>query len=489
MDYLDHAKELRHRMILFAGYILLTIGIVTSTLILVYRAYGFGLAKNGTVTQDGLAYFSSHPNPADIYVNGVKNTSTNARLSLSGGIYQIKLTRSGYYDWQRTIEVGGGDVRHFDYPFLVPKDVTTKKLAAFSGTPGLTTQSPDHRWLLVQNPGTGTSFSIYDLKNPTKPADQLTLPDSVLTKATGGEAWQVGEWADDNQHLVLQHSYDGRTEYILVDRTAADQSQNLNTLLATAPTKLTLLNHKYDQYYVYDGASANLQTASLGNPTLTSVVRQALAYRTYGNSTILYATDSGAPSGQVLVKLAIGSHLYNLRNLPAGANYLLELTNYSGKLYVAVSASNQSKVYIYKDPVGQLQTNPGHALVPAQVLHVDQPSYLSFSPTAQFVVAENATQFGVYDIENQLGYSFVATQPIDSPATHASWMDGNRLTYTTQGKLVIFDYDNTNQHLLTAASATYLPAFSADYKYVYCLAGTTAGQELIQTALLAPKDL
>lgn len=492
MDYLDVRKDLEHRIILFTGYVLIFVAIVIATLVLVYNAYGFGIGKHGNVIQNGLTFFSSHPHPANIYIDGkLDSTQTNSRMSLPEGIYKVKLTRDGYRDWQRTIQVAGGGVRHFDYPFLIPKTLANKKIATIDGTPGLETQSPNQRWLVVGRPDSLSTFDVYDLKNPTKQSTPIELPESVLTPATTSESLQLGEWADDNQHVLLQHVYDGKTEYILVNRSDPSQSINLNTTLSADPTSLTLLNKKYDQYHLYDAATATLRSASLKNPSPLVVQQHLLAYKSYGNNTLLYVTDKGAVSGQVLVKLAVGSHEYTLRSLPAGDSYLLDLTEYSNVLYVAIGQTGQSKLYIYKDPVGQLTDSARHILVPVQVLHVVQPDYLSFSDNAQFIVAEHGTQFGVYDIENTLGYSFTAPQALDPGIAHATWMDGDRLTYISGGKSLIFDYDGTNQQVLSEATPSFLPAFSPDYKYIYSFvsSSTTSQIDLQQTALLTPADL
>jgi hypothetical protein len=193
----------------------------------------------------------------------------------------------------------------------------------------------------------------------------------------------------------------------------------------------------------------------------------------------------------VLVQLKSGDTTYPIRSFDAGSTYLLDLTKYAGTLYVTAGSSGESKVYIYKDPIGQLNALPHAAVYPVQVLHVDQPNYLSFSDNAQFIVAENGTQFGVYDVLNAKGYNFSSKLPIDPPAVHATWMDGDRLTYVSGGKAVIFDYDGTNQQTLVAASPAYLPAFAPTFKFIYTLAPstTTAGQEVLnQTSLLAPAD-
>jgi hypothetical protein len=490
MDYLDPKKQFRHRIIMLVGYVLIAIAITIATLVLLYQAYGFGIGKNGTVIQNGLTFFSSQPHPANIYINNqIESVTTNTRLALPAGIYHIKLTRTGYRGWQRSIELDGGSVEHFDYPFLFPTTLTNKKIHPFAAAPGLFTQSPDRRWLLVETPGSMTNFEVYDLKNPTKTPTDISLPANLLTKATTSESWLLEEWADDNQHVVLQHNYGGKTEFILVDHTNPTQSLNLNTTLSSSPTKLTLNNKKYDRYYLYDAPTGVLQTASLQTPAAAPVQQHVLAYQSYGTGTLLYVTSSGAPAGKVLAKLAIGGHTYTIHSFPAGTTYLVDLTKYGNTLYVAAGAGSEDKVYIYEDPVGQLNAFPKQGLAPAQVLHVKAPAYLSFSSNAQFIVTENANQFGIYDIENTKGYSYTVNQPLDAPQVHASWMDGDRLTYVSGGKLVVFDYDNANHQTLMPASSPYLPAFGPDYKNVFALAPGAAGQlDLIQTFLLAPAD-
>lgn len=491
MDYLDPKKQFRHEVMLWVGYGLIGVAIVIGTVILLYQAYGFGLGKNGKVIQNGLFFFSSHPHPADIYINSsLKSVKTNTRLSLPEGIYNVMLKRAGYRDWHRTIPLDGGSVEHVDYPFLIPQTLTPKKVAAYASAPNLFTQSPDRRWVFVGQPGAFTTFDVFDLKNPTKSPVSITLPANLLSKANGPESWQLGEWADDNQHVLLQHIFDGKTEYILVNRTDPNQSVNLNNTLSVSPSKLTLINKKYDQYYLYDAPSASLKIASLKQPGSQPYLDHVLSYQSYSDDTMLYVTDSGAPSGKVLLKIRTGDKTWTIRNFPAGSSYLVDLTEYSGTLYVAASASSENRVYIYKDPIGQLQDNSGAAPPPTQVLRVVAPNYLSFSDSAQFIMAENGPEFGVYDIENKEVFHYTSPYTLDAPQAHAAWMDGNRLTYVSGGKLAIFDYDNNNRQLLVNADSRYEPAFTSNYNFLYTLSpGGTGGQvSLERTPLLAPAD-
>jgi len=343
MDYLDPQKQFRHRVIMFVGYVALAIAITIATLILLYQAYGFGLGQHGTIIQNGLIFVSSQPSSAQIYINGVTKSQTNARILMPAGVYQVKLTRSGYRDWHRAIDVQSGSVTHYDYPFLFPVSLKTTKLQNYAAVPAMITQSTDRRWLVVQKPDSAIAFDVYDLKNSVKAPLVISLPVGVVTKATSAESWQALEWADDNQHVLMQHNYDAKYEYILVDRQNFDQSVNLNTALAASPNKLNLRNKKYDQYYLYATASGVLQTASLAVPTPTALLNHVLAYEFYGSDKVLFITDTDAPAGRVLLKLSVGNLSYIIHSFPADSNYLLSLMNYNGTLYVSAGAASENK--------------------------------------------------------------------------------------------------------------------------------------------------
>jgi hypothetical protein len=490
MDYLDRRKELEQRVLLFAGYILVGIALVLITLLLWRLASGYGIDKHGQVIQRGLTFFSSHPSSADIYVDGkLQATQTDTRLSLPGGIYNIRLTRDGYYDWQRKIEIAGGKVTHYDYPFLFPESLTTTKIKGYTSAPGFITQSPDRRWLLVQTPASLESFDLYDLKNPNKAPATLALPANLLSQSNAAQAWQLVEWAADSRHVLLRHVYGSKSEFIVVDRASIGLSLNLNTTLSLSPDKLSLGNHRYDRYYLYDNSRRTLSTATLDRLAPALLLQRVLAYKTYAADTVLYVTDAGAPKGKVFLNMAIADKVYKIRELPAQTAYVLDLAKYSDTLYIAAGAASLNRVYIYKDPAGQIEAQPGRLPAISQVLRVEKVNYLSFSTSAQFIVAEKGRRFGVYDIENAAGYNYTAPAAIDKPQTHAEWMDGNRLSYVSHGKLLVFDYDNINRHSLMPASSRYLPAFAPDYKFVYSLVVKSKAQtSLTQTSLLAPSD-
>ncbi|HWB38765.1 MAG TPA: PEGA domain-containing protein [Candidatus Saccharimonadales bacterium] len=491
MDYLDHNKDARHRFILFTGYFLIAIAIAMGTIVLVYRAYGFGLNTDGSVTQNGLIFAASHPDPAKVYIDGkLTGWRTDAKLTIAEGNYLLTLKRDGYWDWQRSVEVEGGGVQRVDYPLLIPKTLDSRVLADLGGVPSLASQSPDQRWLLLGKPGNLTAFDLYDLKNPTKPATSLNLPASLLSPASHNQSWQSLAWADDNRHLLLKHTYDGKAEFILLDRTAPGQSLNLNKVFNVAATDIAFINRNFNDFYLYDGAQKTLQTASLSSPTPALLASQVTAIQAT-DSGLIIVTAKDAPKGQSLVQLRNGDHFSTITSLPADKQYLLAAAKYHGSLYVVVGASQRNTINIYKDPLQQLKADPALALQPKRILFLKSPKFVSFSPDGQFVSVENGQYFSVYDIDSGISYEYSVPHTLDLPGAQAKWMDNYRLTYVSHGILIEFDYDGSNRHSLMAANANSGVFFDAKDNTAYSVAPSpTVGShdQLVQTNLLTKAD-
>lgn len=478
---------------LIVGYVLIGVAVLATMVVLLYQAFGFGLGKDGEVIQNGLVFVSSTPNPADLTVGGLtKKYATNTRLTLPAGTYTLQLTREGYRPWQREVLVEGGRVLRLDYPFLFPTSLTTTTVDTYDGLPALATQSPDRRWLLVEHPGTITSFSVYDLKNPQQPSKSMELPPELLTPTTGSQGWQLVEWSNDNVHVLLKHMLGTSAEFILVNRENPAESVNLTQALAANVTDMSLINKKYDQYYLYTKESGSLQKASLKDAVVTPYLDHVLAYKSYDVDTMLYATASDTGSGKVRINLLQGDKTYTIRELNAGGTYLLDIAKHEDMLFVVAASSADDRAYIYRDPVAQLQSEYGVA-VPVRVLRIAHPSYVSFSNNTQFIVVENGVQFGTYDVKYERGYTYNQPDALDAPQQHAKWMDGNRIAYVSNGNLVVFDYDGSNKQRLMPAYPSYEPFFGQDYKYVYALsAGSSQDKKqtvLTSTALRTRADL
>jgi hypothetical protein len=486
MDFLDPKKERRNQLTLLIGYGFVALAIGIATLVLLYQSYGYGVDGKGHVTQNGLLFVSSQPSGAGIYLNSKRYKSdTNARVTVASNTYTLAVAKDGYRTWQRQVVVDGGDVQHFDYPFLFPTTLKTGTVASQTVAPSIATQSLDKRWLLLGQADSPGVFTQYDLKNPAKPvATTVALPADVFTPGEGAQTWTQVEWASDGQHVLLLHTYviAGVTtkEYVLVNRDTPASSVNLTkTLNLTQTQTVNLFNNRTQQLYVYNSADQTLARMNASDASVVSKIEHVLAFKSYADNKILYVSDQTLAgkvvAGQVSVVLQDGEKASTLRTLPSGADsYALNLAQYSGDWYVAVAASNDTATYVYKNPQGQTLTAGRLYPDPWRRLPV-AASYLAFSDNTQFLFAENGTNFVTYDLENIIQYHYKVHDALDDPQVHATWMDGNRLEYVTGGKLEVFDYDYRNIQTLVAANSVYPAFFAPDFSYLYALKNSTTG--------------
>ena len=487
MEYLDPKKQKQYRLFLFIGYGLIAIAIVIGCMILLWEAYGYSV-KNGQVVQNGMLFLSSQPNPASVDINGQLNAaSTNTRLTINAGTYNFTLKAAGYRPWSHTIPIIGGQVVHYDYPLLFPTKLIPKTVAKYSAAPEIATESPSQQFLLVSSVTNFGSFLLYDLTNPTAAPIALTIPSSLLTTAQTTQTWKVIGWADDNQHVLLEHLYDGTSEFIELNTVDATQSININRTFNLNPTTVSLNNLKYDQFYFYDATSQVLSSGSLSAATATQVEPAVIAYKSYQSNIIVYATKTGAPAGQVAVEIDSGGQDYFVRDMPISSTYLLNMTNFSGNDYLVVGASSDNLIYLYENPLSEATATPVQKITPFRALRMNNPTFDSFAPTAQFILVESGNSFAVFDFYNNASHYYVNSSLLDAPQTHAVWMDGDRLTYVSGGKLIVADYDNTNRQTLTNALPAYQPFFAPDYHSYFTLSSGSAGSvDLKQTSLLIP---
>lgn len=501
MDFLDPKKQRRHTIQLFIGYALMAIALIIATTLMVYYAYGysFGVSREAEVKQKGLVFVSSQPSGAEIYLNTKRNKSTNAKLNVEAGAYVLELKKKGYHNWKRTIQIGGSSVNHFVYPLLFPAELQPAPIVSYPETPSLSLQSPDRRWLLVQPAGQDGVFDLYDLNRSQETVAEsirVELPRNILTDGTDVR-WELAEWSTNNRHVLVKRSFTAdaqqKSEYILIDRDASAQSQNLTTVLGLSSQAVTLRDKKHDQYYVHDTSTKELHLRALDNPSENTVVlADVLMYKSYGRDMLLYATAKDADDGQANIMLKDGDNTYKIRAVGLSEVYALDIARYKDNWYVALGSQTESRVFVYKNPINDIKQRKDKRPRTAAALQIDGVTKISFSANTRFIAAQNGSDIALYDIEDTEAYRYKMPAPLEAPQTSANWMDGHRFTYVSNGVQQVFDYDKQNHRQLGAANAVLGSYFDRDYEYIYTFTPAADGQPgmaLTATPLRTEADL
>lgn len=466
MDFLDPQKRRAHTIRLFIGYALVGIALLIATIVLGLYTFGFDInRKTGNVIQNGLVFVDAHPVGADITLNGQPKGRTSTRLTIAEGQYKLTLSQAGYRSWSKQFSLEGGQIQRMDYALLFPTKLVSKDAELYGDKPGLVTSSTDRHWLIIQKPGSLTDFENVDLTtNPNNPT-ALNLPNDLFTKTGANHVVSLVEWASDNRHVLVKHTWDGGSEYALINSEIPASSQNLTKLLKHPNIDFSLRDKKFDRYYLYDSASHTLSSQDQKDPSPTAVLAHVLSFSPYKADAILYVTDDGVAAGKVKVAVKVGADTFALREITPSDHYLLSLAGFNGHLYMVAGDNPEGRVYIFRDPVET--TKRTHALPPpVAALRQDNPQFLSFSDNARFIEVQSGSKFSVYDAEDIRVIHYDTQLSVDA-SVQATWMDGNRLVLPSAGKLEVFDFDGTNKQTLNTIEPGYASAFDKDYKALF----------------------
>lgn len=474
MDFLDPKKRKAHKIKLYIGYALVTIAIGIGAFVLLYAAYGYGVDRSGNVFQNGLVFLASTPEGAEVNITNEAGTysekaTTSSRVVLPADTYKYEMLKQGYRAWSRTTTLKGGQVERLVYPFLFPDNLVTKDQQLYAAQPGLATGSPDRRWVLVQKPAEFNAFDVYDTTNPDAAPQTIVAPASLFAANAKSQELQLVEWSTDNRHVLLRYVHDGVTEFIMLDREAPQNSINIYQHMGLSATNIMLRDKNFEKLYMLmpDG---QLLTANTKDKTTTAILVNIDAFWPHGDDTVAYISNKdSASTNTVSVNVMSGTTSYQLRTLPVSSGYLIDVARFNDHWYVAAGAVTDQHVYVYRDPVETLSRNDPNATLTTRTLRINNPQKISFSNNAQFIAAQSGQQFVVYDAESDRQYRYEIPAPFEG-GKPATWMDGHRLTSTSEGNLIVFDFDGSNQQKLNAMLPGTTPMFDRDYTLLYAMA-------------------
>ncbi len=469
MDFLDPRRKKAHRRRLLIGYVLMSIVIALGTLLVLYLARGFDIdRKTGSLIQNGIVFVDSKPKNAKVFLNNVEQrTRTDTRLVLPAGTYTVRIEADDYRHWERTFSLDGGQIRRLVYPYLIPNTFDTTDVFNYDSFPGLATQSPDRRWVLVQRPNMIYQFDVFDLSDTEKPPVQIVVPPSILTNLNSPSALKFVEWSTNNRHLIFERTYDeDKTEFLLVDRESPADSTNINTSFGINPTVVSLKNKRPDQFYYLESVPGVLRVADLKNRTISApLLESVIDYKTYGDDIVLFVTQKEVESGKAEFRVLEGDKTYTLKTVAESDRYVMDVSKYDGKWYYVAGSASENMAFVYENPLPALKQETRTQLIVLSILRLDNPRFVSFSAGTQFIALQSANKLLVVDLDENHQYRTTLDQKI-ALEQQIKWMDGHRLIYTSDQQSYIIDFDGSNNQTLVTSRQPNGPFFDRDYDNV-----------------------
>lgn len=467
MDFLDPKKRRARNIRLMIGYCLVAIALLLASILLLFAAFGYGINRStGEVIQNGLVFVDAHPEQATMYLNGEDKGGTDGRFVLEAGTYTMELRRDKYRSWKRDFVLDGGNIVRLVYPFLFPQTLVNRDLYEFTALPDMVTSSPDRKWIISHTPAAMASFQITDTSADELPTTTFTIPQAILGTRTGDQRMKAIEWSTDNRHVLVQYTYEGGSDYLIIDRQDPAQSISVSQTINSPFVAVTLRDKKPDQLYIQQSVGGQLLAANLKDKTTAIIAPGVQEFWPYKADTVLYTTVEGAQADKAIVKLKDGQITYTLREVVRGNKYLLNMAEFDGDTFVVAGSAADGKAYIYKNPLTTLKKTATDPPLQMALLRVDNPTQAIFSANTRFIALQGGSTFAVYDFETKNQYKYDTQLAVDA-GYKATWMDGHRLMLISGGKMNVFDYDNQNRQGLVDTPSAYVPMFDRDFNQLF----------------------
>jgi hypothetical protein len=194
--------------------------------LLILYANGYRLNNQNKLVANGLLVANSDPNGAQIIIDGKLNSATNATIPLPLGIYDVKIKKDGYIDWEKKVQIQNGVVTEIDAS-LFPQAASLNPIT-FAGAINPTV-SPDYSKILY-----GDNSGIWVVETINLPIGFNSQPVKVSDLvADANTTWQ---WSPDSRQILITT----KTANYLLDTSTTVLSSQLVDITSTLTKTKTL---------------------------------------------------------------------------------------------------------------------------------------------------------------------------------------------------------------------------------------------------------
>lgn len=471
MDYLDPKKKQQHRRRILLGYGLFAIAIGFATLLLVFIAKGYDIDRDtGEVIQNGLVYIDSRPGGAEVYLNGVRQRgSTDARLVIPGGSYDIELRREGYRTWNRSLLLEGGSLRRLTYARLIPETLETAPAVSLRANPIAMSQSINRRWLVASFNSDPLNMTVVDTESASSATSTLEIPETLVAR-DGGKV-EIVEWASDNRHFLATYTVGKDVDYLLIDREQPTESVNISDELNDVNDlfDIQLRDRQRDSYFVYDREREILYTATLDDGIAAPALQtDVISYKTFGEDWLLYVTDSDT-EGLQEARFKRGDDDILLKEIKTSEEHLLQLARLGDAPIMGVGSDEEDRIIVYNDPQNYLRENETASIpVATTVLRVVDPVDVRISTDSSVILAYGPENFASHEFEADRSYNFTVDIPVDK-GQELRWLDGQHFLFSSDGVQMMMDFDGSNLYDLVPSVQALGSFYSNDLTQMYSI--------------------
>jgi len=467
-----------------AVYSFMTSLVILTSAVLVFLLLGYRFNRDaGTIQQGGLVQFDSRPENARVTVGTAQLAdSTPSKITLYPGDYLVKMQLDGYRTWQKNISVASGKVLWLNSAIFVPTTPETKAVLPLEALGSMAVRTGGKYIALVPDK-TKPSLTIVNIEGDTPKAETLALPTSTFT--TGKRhAFALQAWAANDRYLLMKHTYDKKTEWLVVDVDSPAKTRAITTRGGHAPTEVRFDPSSHNLAYVRfangevrrlvvdSGEYSAVLAARVGDFSLTSA--GALLYSTEpqrGRATIGYVSKGSVAAREI-------------KTVETTSSVQVAGSQYFSKFYLAHAAGERLTI----DQLSYLPSSDSTTPLQATELSVRGGNgdvlELDFKAGGRLLAGQHGRSLSVYDIDLHQWSGVPLTGLNKAVTTPVKWLDGMHFWHDATSYLHQYEFDGTNQESIVPVAKGYEATYSRDGKYLYTIGKTDDGVALQQTLMV-----
>lgn len=473
-----NANKRRRRVAMrFFTYGAMAVATVIGVIICIGWAMGYRFDLQNGLSQVALLQFNTFPTGASVDVNDERLTArTPTRSNVKTGETTVRMSRSGYRDWRKTVAALPSTVRWLDYVRLVPQNVRTESVHTFAAVDDML-ESPDRKWTFVLTDKETGAMTLIDLGNPEDlKFDDVQLSSDQVSSGDNQE-YKLLEWDNASRYILIEHRYgDDRVEHLEYDR------QDKVTRNLTRDFGMDLSQPHFsgtNGNVIFALTGTDLRKIDYGNKSISAPLASNVTdYVLYSNSRIAFVSRTQTDDKITqTVSIYDDGQIKEIKHYDDDGKTLIDFSRVNDVDYLAVARGET--VAIYPDPLDNNGSGPDE--VSDEVAYLSSPGgidWMEMSRNGRFVLAGQGHKVVTYDIETAENYSFELSREGEP-----EWLDDYHLLDIRDNAVTMVEFDGQNaEHIVSG----HLPAFlSNNGEYLFSLDDISGGVVLQRSSMLA----
>lgn len=456
-------KKLQNARVIMTN-IFMGVSVVAIVFVLMLIAMGYGFNDKGRLEQSGLIQISSNPKGATVEIDGDTQFShTDFNKMLSSGDHRVKISKTGYDTWEKTINVDPGLLTRVEWARLFPIKTETTTVTNFSNLRLAEFSSERKHLLAIEHDSNIAHYiNIQGEKINTQKVSLHELLSDKTDEVLEGTI-QLIAWNENGNKALLTWTHSQKTTWHLVDFENSTKSINLNKKFGMTFTDIHIANESASKLWALE--NGNVHIIDTSNQNISGVLVSDVEQFTNNKDVIAYVgTDSDDKNYRKIRIFKEGEKgSTTILNLKEENPFItLAMGTYWNESWLAYSANSHISVSSGSYPSYDRPSKNGFKEFLKRDLEYT-PTLASTNHLGRIAIFAGSSNLTSIDIETRDYYDTTT----EAEVAKLNWLDGYLIWESVNNKIVIRDFDGDNRREILDVNNEYPVNITENNRWLY----------------------